>query len=476
MPTDLLFSRAGTQVWAALRENGRTVELRVEDDASPARVGRIVKARVVQVVPALQAAFVDIGEERHAFLAASELVLPGDGPRRAPIQDRLREGRDLIVQIERESGADKGDRVTGRVGLPGRRCVYFPHQTGHRVSRRIRDEEDRRRLHALLDEAGAGEGAFVARTAARSASESVLRADASLLVEEWRDIVRAGERATAPAVLREELPLASRMLRDLSVDELPERVLFDAPKDHERARAYLAGIDPDLAGRLELDGVTEPLFDRTGVSRDVERARHRRGWLRSGGYLVIEQTEALVSIDVNTGKSVRRSAQEQTTRETNLEAAQEIARQLRLRDLGGIVVIDLVDTAADAREEIVAALDEALRDDPARTRIVDMSDIGLLQMTRRRSRTGPAEATLDVCPACRGGGRVRRPATLASRAIVELRRRIAAGTGGGLVLRAHPDLIEALEEALEATPVPAPVELRPDGALPTRRFEVSEAD
>ena len=404
MGTTLFVSLVSDRIWAALLEQGRAVELRVEPRGHRPRVGRIVKAKVTRVVPAIQAAFVDVGGERDAFLHASDLPTPG-GPSR-PIQECLAPGDELLVQIDRESQGVKGDRVTRAVSLPGRLLVLLPGVSQVGVSRRIAPEEERRRLQELLGELGGGRCGLVARTAAKGAPRAALEAEVARLMTQWQEIVSRAATALAPAAIHDEPPLPTRLLRDAPAEGY-ERIVFDDAEEHARARAFLARVDPAAASRVELYHGSERMFSAHGLAEEIDRALRPRVWLRSGGYLVIEPTEALVSIDVNSGKSVSGSSQDETSLVTNLEAAAEVARQLRLRDLGGIVVVDFIDMElAEHRQQLLEAMEQALSTDPARTKIVGLSEIGLLQLTRKRTRGGLYAALTHACLSCAGQGRI----------------------------------------------------------------------
>jgi ribonuclease G len=505
MHTELLVSRVGRQVWAALREDGVVVELRLERTGCPTRAGRVLKARVSNVVPAIQSAFLDVGASRDAFLHVSDLLLPGETPpatrRRveagngfhaaaemasngdpspemepAPIEDRLKVGRELLVQVVRESPEYKGDRVSCYVGLPGRLLVLLPMSRHGGVSRRIEDPAERERLAACLEQLAGGTVGFVARTAARGAPASALEAEASRLMDTWRGIRKRAESARAPAVLYEEPPLPLPLLRDAPQEGF-DRVVMDDRADRAQALAYLQRVDPVLCSRIDLYEGTRAMLEDFGLHQDIERAVRPRVWLRSGGYVVIEQTEALVSVDVNTGKSVRGRQQERTILETNLEAAAEIARQLRLRDLGGIIVIDFIDMALRAsRRRVVQAFETALRKDSARTKIVGLSELGLLQLTRKRSRAGVSAAVTRACPLCGGQGQLKRPEIVAGEAIAELMRKATASGATRFSLRAHPEVIRAIKADLggsSASPIPdKALSLNEDPRLDPDRFVV----
>ncbi|MDX1387927.1 MAG: Rne/Rng family ribonuclease, partial [Acidobacteriota bacterium] len=373
MANELFVSRVGFQTWAVLTEQGRPAEIRIEHLDDRRRVGDIVKARVAKIVPSIEAVFADIGDGRDAFLSAAELVLPderessGASPGR-PISERVAHGREIVVQIERESAGTKGARVTGYLGLPGRYLVHHPFSDKRTVASRIVDPTERERLLAIVR--GLPQpGGFVARTIGRGAPERVFQEEAARLADSWRDIVERSGAATAPTVLHRDLDLPRRALRELDWKDL-DRVRVDDPGIHESMTEYVRHFDPSASARIRHHVGPQPVFESVGVDRDLRRALRPRVWLRSGAYLVIERTEALVSIDVNTGKSGGRRAAAETAVRINLEAAEEVARQIRLRDLGGTIVIDFIDMASpEDRGQVRDLLVRAMRADRARTRI-----------------------------------------------------------------------------------------------------------
>ena len=494
MPAELLVSRRGDQTWAALREAGRTVELRVESDQAGPRVGRIFKARVSKVLPGIQCAFLDLGSERQGFLHVRDLLLPGEQPGPPPgpeewteyvdlaldprtsreaaadsvdstrpaeprglIEDRLRAGRELLVQISRESLGDKGPRATCYLSLAGNLLVLFPQLGRCGVSRKIEDPQERERLLGILRRLAGKTVGHVARTAARGVDEAALRADAEELESHWKEIQSRAERLPAPSTLHREPDFILRLLRDRPREGL-ERILLDDPGQRRRAEEFLAEAEPQLAGRVALHDGPDPLFETYGVTQEIEKALRPRVWLKSGGYVVIEETEALVSIDVNTGKFIGGRRQEETVLRTNLEAAGEIARQLRLRDLGGIIVIDFIDMdLAESRNQVIAKLRDGLRHDPARTAIVGLSALGLLQLTRKRTRAGLGARISRACPLCAGQGRIKSAATVAAEALVELLQRAARSPERRFSLCVHPDSAYEMRKALSraAEQIPA---------------------
>jgi ribonuclease G len=490
LSTELLVSRAGGRTCTALREDGVTVELRVEDERAPLAVGQIIKARVSKILPGIQSAFLDVGQERDAFLHATELLLPGESAppvlsafevgsageseegadgdpetlatrrphRRAQddrlIQDRLKEGRELVVQVVREAFGGKGPRVTCFITLPGRYLVHAPQAPFRGVSRRILDPEERQRLRDILAALPDGSGGFIVRTAGAGAAGEAFQADARFLVSMWRSIETRIGASTAPAVVHTDLDLFLRSLRD-TPGGLLGRVVVDDERLHRAGRDYLREIDPQLAARLQLHLGPESLFDATGVSQDIEKALRPRVWLSSGGTIVIEQTEALVSIDVNTGKFVGARRPEETVLKTNLEAAEEIAHQLRLRDLGGIIVVDFIDMdRPEHRRLVMEALEKALERDRSRSKVVGLSELGLLQLTRKRTRLGIAAVMTRDCAACSGTGRMKTPETVAHEALHEVRRVAGSFRTGEVTVRAHPEVARALRLVLQtAAPI-----------------------
>jgi ribonuclease G len=376
-----------------------TVALRVEGEGEGARFGRIIKARVTRVLPGMQSAFLDIGDEHNALLHARDVVgLEG------AIEERLRPGAELAVQVAREGQGSKGAKVTTFLSIPGRLVVLLPQAESRAVSRRIRDEQERERLSLILEGLPAEGMGLIARTAAGGAAESELAAEVELLLRSWEGIRKDIPSLSTPSVIHREAGLLAQLLQEASSHDI-ERLLFDDESDWLQARE----LNPTLASRIILRPAPPTLFDSMGLREDVERALRSRVWLKSGGYIVIEETEALVSIDVNTGKYLGRHDLEETALRTNLEAAGEIARQLRLRDLGGVVVVDFVDMASDeSRGRTLERLRRGLAEDPARTKVIGMSELDLLQLTRKRARPALGALVTEPCSGCGGRGVVKK--------------------------------------------------------------------
>jgi len=408
MSYDLLFSRIDGRQWMARREDGSIVEIRAEQDDDEVHSGCIVKGRVSNVLPGIQSAFLDIGGDRSVFLHANDLTSTDDARSTAPIQDRLREGNEVVVQVVREGRGGKRARVSCNLTIPGRMLVLVPGITRNAVSRRIPDYDERARIQAILEDLPTEDCGWIARTAAVGADQERLGHEAERMLDAWRELRARSEESPAPAVLRREPDLLTEVLRD-SASESLDGIVLDDVGDRQRALDFLRSVDPVAASKIRLHTGEVGLFEAEGVDAEIDKALRPRVWLKSGGYLVIEETEALVSIDVNTGKFLGKSDFEKTVLRTNREAAREIARQLRLRGLGGIIVVDLIDMRErEHRDDVLALFEEQLRKDPARTRVEGISELGLLQLTRKWSRPGIAHQLTRPCGECQGRGRVRR--------------------------------------------------------------------
>jgi ribonuclease G len=358
-------------------------------------------------------------------------------------------GREILVQVTKEAIGGKGPRVTAQISFAGQRLVFLPASPHRAVSRRIEPEEERERLRLLLA-ALPGEGGFIARTAATGSGPRELEAEAEEIRERWEEVRRRADTAPVPSCVHEEIDLALRVLRDFAGADL-ERVVVDREEAHRRCREHAERYLPGLAPRIERFEGVSPIFEAFGVERELQRALRRRVWLPSGGYIVIHPTEALVAIDVNTGKYVGKRRFEETALQTNVEAAREIVRQIRLRDLGGILVIDFIDLEEDeSRRQLAAALEAELKADRAKSRVLQISEFGLVEITRQRVRPSLESRLTVSCPSCRGSGRVLSPATLGHEIRRELEKRARHGAGERLVVRARPDVLGLLQELLEA--------------------------
>jgi ribonuclease G len=466
-----------TETRVAVQESNLLVELYVERHRNRSIVGSVYKGTVTNVLPGMQAAFVDIGLTKDAFLYAGDYtanlgdyartMLAADdetdgetdvdadadvdvdiAPRReaaAPIEDLLRKGQEVLVQVSKEPLGSKGARVTSFISLPGRYLVYMPQTSHIGVSRRIRDEHERDRLRAAVRELNPPAGGYIVRTNAEGKGGEEFRADVEFLSRLWSQVNARYEKSPAPAALHEEMNLTFRVVRDLLSPDVDEFIV-DSRDMYDRCMADVNALVPALAERVKLYEGPTPLFESLGLEREIEKALRRRVWLKSGGYIVIDQTEALVSIDVNTGKYVGKRDFEETVFKINLEAVNEVVRQIRLRDLGGIVIIDFIDMEkVEHRDEVYHALKHALAADKARTNVLEISELGLVEMTRKRVRQDLRSMLTVSCPACKGNGVIRSEATLAAEIYRALQAKAAGQPGREAVVRAHPDVVAYLE-------------------------------
>ncbi len=451
MTTEILINVTAGEVRAAVVENGMLQEVLIERASRRGLLGNIYKGRVSRVLPGMQAAFIEIGLERTAFLHTSDIApLPGvpvelQG-RQAGIRDLLREGDEVMVQVLKDPIGTKGARLTTFITVPSRYLVLLPSGSAIGISARIEADAERERLRQVVGEivgAGAGYGIIV-RTAADGATREALAADLDFLLRLWERIERSA-RSTRPGTLvHEDLPLAVRVVRDI-VDASVGRVRVDAAESCRRLREFANEFMPGLAGRIEMYGDSRPILDLYGVEDEVQKALQDKVELKSGGYVVIEQTEAMTTVDVNTGGYVGHRNLEETIYRTNLEAAVAIARQLRLRNLGGIIIIDFIDMEEPThREQVLAALRGALDHDHAHTEITQVSPLGLVEMTRKRNRESLEHVMCRPCPTCAGRGSVKSPETVCYEIFREILRQHGQFDIREMVVLAHQDVIELL--------------------------------
>ncbi|MGH2649665.1 MAG: Rne/Rng family ribonuclease, partial [Actinomycetota bacterium] len=369
-------------------------------------VGNVYLGRVQNVLPGMEAAFIDVGKGRNAVLYAGEVNyspedLEGAAPR---IEHVLKSGNSVLVQVTKDPIGGKGARLTAQISMPGRYLVLVPNSDITGISRRLPDEERKRLKQILRTIRPEGHGVII-RTAAEDADEEALAADLARLLEEWKAIEKKAKRAKAPAMLYEEPELTVRSVRDLFTDEEFRELVTDSPRVYELVIQYLAGIAPDLLPKVRLHQDKLPVFEEFHVVEQIHKGLDRKVWLPSGGYIVIDRTEAMTVIDVNTGKSVGKTNLEETVVNTNVEAAREVARQLRLRDIGGMIIIDFIDMLLEQnKRKVLDALREEMAKDKTRSQIFDISPLGLLEVTRKRVSGGLLESFSETCPTCEGRG------------------------------------------------------------------------
>lgn len=460
---EILVSYTPYETRLAVIENGRLVEFYVERPGEKGITGNIYKGRVVRVLPGMQSAFVDIGLKRTAFLHVSDIRAAfeemedveeerpqSSGPTR--IQDVLKEGQEVVVQVAKEPMGTKGARVTSYISLPGRYLVLMPTYDRIGISRRIDDEKERRRLKEIVSRLRPRGYGFIIRTVCEGMRKEDIKADMNYLLRVWRAVQRRKDRVPTPGILYEEPDLTLRMVRDVFSRDV-KRLVIDSREEYERVVKFIKDTMPGLARRVELYEGTEDLFDVHGIDLELAGALEKKVWLRSGGHIVIDQMEALTAIDVNTGKYVGKRDSEETILRTNLEAVQEIVYQLRLRNIGGIIVIDFIDMArAGNREKVYNALKEALKADKARTTIFKISELGIVEMTRKRMRESLIQSLCEPCPYCDGNGLVKARHSVVMEIYRELLR-VLPTKRRKAVLYVNPALAEYLS-AEETTIIP----------------------
>jgi len=459
----------------AVKEADRVVELHIERQGERGVVGGIYKGRVTRVLPGMQAAFVDIGLERAGFLYVGDYRQEiddsdfddeesgngqqsgqGGGGRsrgrrgRGPlpqIEDVLEEGKEVVVQVAKEPLGTKGARITSRISLPGRHLVLMPWVNRVGVSRRIDGDRERRRLRSIVEKHRPRDLGFIVRTVSHGVSEADIKADIDYLTSLWRRVQEQRERVReAPALIYEEPPLHLRVLRDM-VSHETKQVVVDDPDAYGEMQEFTNSFMASPRPRIQHYRDLLPLFEASRIENDIEEGLGRKVWLRSGGYLIIDQGEALTAIDVNTGRYTggKGRSLEDTILKTNLEAVREIVHQLRFRNIGGLIILDLIDMEIGAnREKVYKALVDALREDKSKVNLLKISELGLVEMTRKRTRESLTQQLCEPCPACEGKGYLQSARTVAQKLIRDLPRAAGHLRGATLQLRVHPDVAALL--------------------------------
>ncbi len=443
MAKEIIVNVAHRETRIAVRDDGTLTELHVEREQRV--VGNLYKARVENVLQGMDAAFVDIGLDRNAFLYVADILPEEDedgnrnrNRRDLHIRDLVQRGDELLVQVVKGPRGTKGSRVSTRVSLPGRFLVLMPEANNLGVSRKIEESKERDRLKKIVQkfrETGFG---VIVRTEAEGRGGAELHQDYQILTETWREIQERKKAVRAPALIHQDMGLVYKILRDAFGSDVG-RLIIDSPTDYARANEIITRLSPDLLDRIELYDGEKPIFEHFRLEEDIERLLRRKVPLPSGGSLVIDQTEALVAIDVNSGKFTGTTGLADTILRTNLEATDEIARQLRLRDLGGMVILDFIDMDSQRdKKALMDAFVKSLKDDRSRTKISNISPLGLIEMTRKRTGETVDTAMTDICPYCQGLGRVESAETVSLRIERELRRLAAASGHEAFVVAAHP--------------------------------------
>ena len=473
MSSEILINSNQREIRVALMENHQVTELFIEHKANKGIVGNIYRGKVTKILPGMQVAFVDIGLEKAGFLYVGDIDVidmlgledemgsrplheekedtfvgkPGRLNHEIRIQDILQEGQEILVQVAKNPLGTKGARITNYISLPGRYLVYMPTVNHISVSRRIEDEDEKERLKNLISEIGnSGEG-YIVRTAGQDAMRADFESDLNFLHRLWGNLKKQSEDLSAPHLVYEDLNLIFRSIRDLFTNET-ERLVIDSKSDFTKCVEFCSTYLPHLSEKIEQYKDPMPIFDHYGIEMDISRALGRTIWLKSGGYITIDQTEALVAIDVNTGKFVGHNDPEDTILKTNLEAVKEFVYQVRLRNIGGIIIVDFIDMAKEESKEMVSnALKQALKADRSRTRILKISELGLVEMTRKRVRESLVQTLCDPCDYCDGKGYIKGTSTLCYEIIREIQRQGTDNiTKKKIDIEVHPTVYDMLFE------------------------------
>ena len=413
MSEEILINVTPQETRVAVVENGVLQEVHIERTMSRGIVGNIYLGKIVRILPGMQAAFVDIGLERTAFLHASDVRSDRPQGETVSIDQLLHDGEEIMVQVIKDPMGTKGARLTTQITLAARYLVYLPYSSRIGISQKIDDDEVRERMRASIRAVvGEEEGGFILRTMAESAADAELQTDVMYLKRIWEDIQQKKKSVGHDHLIHEDLPLAIRALRDIAREDT-EKVRIDSRETFQKAEEFVSKFVPEIRRTLEYYPGERPILDLYSVEDEIQRALLRKVPLKSGGYLIIDQTEAMTTIDVNTGAYVGKKNLEETLLKTNLEATQAIARQLRLRNLGGIVIIDFIDMVdEDHRRLLMRSLEKALIRDRSKVQITEMSQLGLVELTRKRTRESLEHVLCESCPVCSGRGTIKTAQTV----------------------------------------------------------------
>lgn len=464
MEGEILINVTREETRVALLEGGQVLEVYVERKHDASLVGNIYKGRVLKILPGMQSAFVDIGLEKAAFLYITDIrveieeyaplveerddaleLVSKRGRTDLTIEDVIQEGQEILVQVSKDPIGSKGARLTSYVTLPGRYLVLMPNVEHIGISRRILDEAERIRLKSIVGDMKPKGYGLIIRTASEGSTEEDIKKDLEFLLLLWETIMKKKDKVTASSLLYSDLDLVFRSVRDLMSTDV-NRLVIDSEEEYEKLKDFVRTNFEKLLDKIELYEGTELIFDAYGIELDLSRALGRKVWLKSGGYIVIDQTEAMTVIDVNTGKFVGKEELEDTIFKTNLEAVKEVAYQIRLRNLGGIIIVDFIDMEKpENRDRVFNAFVEAMKKDRAKNTISHISELGLIQMTRKRVRESLGRTLCEPCPYCEGKGFVKSPRTLCYEIFRRLKK-IARSGGERIVVTAHPSVAELLSD------------------------------
>jgi ribonuclease G len=506
MASEIVINITERETRLALIENGQVAEIHLERKGERGIVGNIYKGRVIKVLPGMQAAFVDIGLPRAAFLYVGDIYhhvqdlnfmvneeedeeseegedsipegIPDQLPPYTPIEDLLQEGEDMLVQISKEPLGSKGARITSHISIPGRHLVFMPTVDHIGISRRIENEAERQRLKDIISRIKPPSCGIIVRTVSEHENLEKLEADLTFLQGTWQRILEKEKKVPAPSLIYEDLDLCLRGVRDLFTENVASLVV-DSKEYYQRVVDFMETFMPSLKPCVELYEGEEPIFDFFGIEMELNKALGRKVWLKSGGYINIDFTEALVAIDVNTGRYVGKRNLQETILKTNLEAVKEIAYQLRLRNIGGIIIVDFIDMdRAVDRDKVSNALQEALRRDKQKTNILKISELGLVQMTRKRTRESLTRTLCEPCPYCEGKGFIKSQTTVCYEILRAISKGITDEYSSCVSVTAHPEVVKLLFEQesdqLEAIQRKhdTKIQLNPDPNLYQEQYEI----
>lgn len=467
---EIIINSTVNEVRIAVLENGSPSELFIERSGSRIVAGNIYKGRVVKVLPGIQSAFVEIGLNKAAFLPVRDVYVENgervsfleksvdDSPSSVnilddedeepsefpPIENLLREGQEIIVQVSKEAIGQKGARLTTHLTVPGRLIVLMPGYEHVGVSRKIEDDSERDRLRDILKAIKPENMGIIARTVSAGHSEEEMTADLDYLLRLWSKVSERMNKVAAPMLLHEDHDLVYRTLRDVATESV-NKIIIDNRSEYLKMKAFLRDYLPDLKVMVELYENDTPIFDYYNIEIEINRILDKKVWLKSGGYIVIDQAEALTVIDVNTGKFVGKRNFEETILKTNLEASKEIALQLKLRNMGGIIIVDFIDMERDEnKEKVLSFLENELKTDRAKSSVVNITPLGLVEITRKRVQDSLTKTLSEPCPYCEGRGIVKSKLTICYDILREIRRMVPAYQTKMMLVEAHPDVVDIL--------------------------------
>ncbi len=501
MQNEILVNATPGETRMAILEKNQFVELHLERARFRSVAGSIVKGRVTRVLPGMQAAFVDIGLQKAAFLYAGDYVeniesieeenesrgrrnrgRNGAGRRVPSVETLLHEGQEIVVQIAKEPIGSKGARITSHVSIAGRHLVLTPWAQRVGVSRRIESDRERRRLREIVNRIRPQDLGFIIRTAGEGTREADLEADVRYLTTVWDDVQIQKDQVRAPEALYKEPALPLRVIRDFATSET-KRIVVDSQQAYEEMRSFVDRFVADPKPVIKLFEGKEPIFDHFGAESQIDANLGRKVWLKSGGYLIIDQSEALTAIDVNTGRYVGRRDLEDTVLKTNLEAVREVVKQLRFRNIGGLIIIDLIDMESlENREKTFRALQDAIRQDKAKTNILKISELGLVEMTRKRTRENLVQMLCEPCTYCDGKGYVLSESSVAQKVLREIKKDLPRFCGRRIAVTVNRQVAEQLLgperrtlEALEQE-LGCEIEIRTRAGVHQEQFEINALD